>query len=143
VKAEQTYRLLQERAKNELLQQKLDILANEEARHGELLRRFSSRKCPPQSMSSLEVSIWPEVKVALAADSSVEDLFAQALENEKVFGDFYRAVNHLIKDPNLGHVFQYLSRRERTHYFIIKAELDLPKKFPDYYQPGGGFPFWR
>jgi len=143
VKAEQTYRLLKERAKNELLQQKLDFLVNEETRHGELWRRFYSRKYSQQSMSSLEVSFWPEVKVALAADSSVEDLFAQALENEKVFEDFYRAVNHLMKDPNLGHVFQYLSRGEGTHYFIIKAALDLPKKFPDSNQPGGGFPFWR
>lgn len=85
-------------------------------------------------MSSPEVSFWPEVKVALSPDSSVGDLFAQALENEKVFEDFYEAASRLMKDPNLSHIFQYLSRVERTHYFIIKAELDLLRKFPDYYQ---------
>lgn len=30
-------------------------------------------------------------------------------------------------------ILEYLSRVERSHYFLIKAEIDLLSRFPDYY----------
>jgi hypothetical protein len=30
-------------------------------------------------------------------------------------------------------MLEYLSRVERSHYFVIKSEIDLLSQFPDYY----------
>jgi len=134
VKAEQVYLFLKKKIKNKLLRRKLDFLGYEQARHAELLKRFFNQKYPQESMPSPKISFWPEGKVFLTKSSSIKDLFIQALENEKIFENFYLSVSRLMKSPPLRHVFKYLSRVERTHYFIIKTELDLLEKFPDYYQ---------
>ncbi len=65
--------------------------------------------------------------------SSVLDLFKAALGAEVVSEDFYREAGKSAEDPASRKILSYLSRVERSHRFMIRSEIDLLSKFPDYY----------
>jgi rubrerythrin len=65
--------------------------------------------------------------------ASVFDLFKIALEAEKESEDFYNRAQQRAEDKAPKKILEYLSRVERSHYFVIKSEIDLLEFFPDYY----------
>jgi rubrerythrin len=61
------------------------------------------------------------------------DIFKAAQKAERLSEDYYRDASQMVKDSQSRKILDYLSRVERSHYFMIKSEIDLLEKFPNYY----------
>ncbi len=119
--------------KNILLQQKLKFLVLEEKKHRRILERLHGQRFPDVPLRVPEKTIRPRPKAALGEKSSILELFQAALEAEKMAETFYRDAQKVIKDAASRKMLEYLSRVERSHFFLIKSEIDLLSRFPDYY----------
>jgi rubrerythrin len=124
---------LQGRVKNEVLLQKLKFLAHEEERHRAILERLFADRFPGQELKVPDRPDLPLKSVPVDEKSSVLDLFKLALQKEKQAEDFYKDSRKTMEDEQSRKILDYLSRVERSHYFMIKSEIDLLEKFPDYY----------
>jgi len=134
IDAADLYATLRSRVKNILLQQKLDFLVVEEKQHRKILERlfkdrFGDRTPSLPSESFLSKSVLPQ-----ADTPTVKELFDAALKAEKVSEDFYKNAAASAGEEASRRMLTYLSRVERSHYFMIKSEIDLLDKFPDYYK---------
>jgi rubrerythrin len=124
---------LQGRVKNEVLVQKLKFLAHEEERHRAMLERLFADRFPGQELKVPDRPDLPLRAVSIDEKSSVMDLFKLALRKEKQAEEFYRDSRKTMEDEQSRKILDYLSRVERSHYFMIKSEIGLLEKFPDYY----------
>ncbi len=126
------YRGLTGRVKNEALRGKLEFLANEEDRHKALLERLFQDKYPGQTMRVPETGP-PAKEIPSIETGSVIDLFTLAMGKEKEAEEFYQDAKARVEDPAAKRVLEYLSRVERSHYYMLKSEIDLLRIFPDSY----------
>jgi rubrerythrin len=133
MEAAKFYTGLLARVKNVLLQQKLEFLVLEEKKHRKILERLHAQRYPDRELKIPEKLVRPRPTATLDEKSSVLDLFRAALEAEKFAEDYYRDARRTVDDPNSRRILEYLSRVERSHYFLIKSEIDLLSRFPDYY----------
>jgi len=133
IDAASIYRRLQDRVKNEVLLEKLKFLNHEEEHHRAILERLFADRFPGQKLEVPERSGLPGKAIPIDETSSVLDLFKLALEKEKQAEDFYRDAQKVMEDEQTRRLLMYLSRVERSHYFMIKSEIGLLQKFPDYY----------
>jgi rubrerythrin len=133
IEAADIYTKLQERMKSTLLKEKLKFLISEEKKHRKILERVHSQRYPDQKLKIPEKSFFPPVEVPLNEKSSVLDLFKAALKAEKLFEDFYKEAAEKAEDESSQRILKYLSRVERSHFFMIRSEIDLLEKFPEYY----------
>ena len=113
------YTGLQARIKNILLIQKLKFLALEEEHHRKILERLLGQKYPDKPKDVPASSQMPPIAADLPAEPSVPELFEAAAGR--------------IEDEAGRRILGYLGRVERSHQAIIKSEIDLIAKFPDYY----------
>lgn len=126
------YRGLHGRVKNEVLKQKLDFLAKEEERHKLLIERLFKDKYPGQILKVPEPGR-PAKGDPAVEDMSVLDVFKLAMGKEKEAEEDYKNARTRIEDPSAKKVLDYLSRVERSHYYMLKSEIDLLQVFPDAY----------
>lgn len=133
IEAADVYLKLQGRVKSTLLKEKLKFLISEEKKHRKILERIYSQRYPDQKLNIPEKSFLPPLEMTFDEKSSVLDLFNVALEAEKLFEDFYREAAEKAEDESSQRILKYLSRVERSHFFMIKSEVDLLEKFPEYY----------
>jgi rubrerythrin len=134
IEATEAYSKLYEKVKNEILRMKLKFLISEEKKHRRILERLFSQRFPEEELKIAEKSFLPPIKVFLAKKLSVLDLFKLALKAEKMSEEFYREAGERAEDKESKRVLGYLVRVERSHYFIIKSEIDMLDRFPDYYK---------
>ena len=132
IEAADIYASLYRKVKNELLRKKLKFLVFEEKKHRATLERLFSQRFPEQELEILEKSFLPRVSVTLDEKSSVLDLFKAALSAEKMSEDFYAEAAGRAEEGSQK-ILKYLSRVERSHYFMIQSEIGLLENFPDYY----------
>jgi len=121
---------LRSRVKNEVLVQKLQFLANEEARHKAILERLFADRFPDQTLRVPAASPKP---VAVDDKTAVLDLFKLAMAKEKEAEEFYKEAKTAITDAPGRKILDYLGRVERSHYFMLKSEVALLEKFPEYF----------
>lgn len=133
VDAADFYSKLNKKVKNELLREKLKFLIYEEEKHRKTLERLFSQRFPDHVLEIPEKSLLPPLKASFNDKATVLDLFKAALQAEKASEDFYKQASERIKDTQSQKILKYLSRVERSHYFMINSEIDLLEKFPDYY----------
>lgn len=133
IEAASFYGRLLDRVKNVLLQQKLKFLVFEEKKHRKILEKLHTQRFPDIELKVPEKPVRPHPPVAVEERSSVLDLFKAALEAEKFAEEFYRDAKKVVEDGGSKKMLEYLSRVERGHYFLIRSEIDLLSKFPDYY----------
>jgi len=133
IDAASLYSHLQARVRNEVLLQKLKFLAREEERHQAVLKRLFSQRFPGHELKVPDRSPLQLKSVAIEESTSVLDLFKFALQKEKEAEEFYKESQRRMEDSGSQKLLGYLSRVERSHYFMIKSEIDLLEKFPDYY----------
>jgi rubrerythrin len=126
IEAADFYAGLLARIKNVLLQQKLKFLVLEEKKHRKILERLHTQRFPDVALKFPGKTIRPRPKAALDEKSSILELFQAALEAERAAETYY-------KDAGSRKMLEYLSRVERSHYFLVKSEIDLLARFPDYY----------
>jgi rubrerythrin len=127
------YHRLQERVKNVLLLQKLKFLAMEEEHHRKILEKLLGQRYSGETSDVPEKSLMPPIAASLGADPSVPDLFQAALKAEETAEAFYEEAGMLAGDEGSRRILAYLGRVERSHQAVIKSELDLIRRFPDYY----------
>jgi rubrerythrin len=121
------------KVKNILLQQKLKFLVLEEKKHRKILERLHAQRYPDRELKIPEKPVRPRPSVTVDGTSSVLDLFKAALEAEKFAEEFYRDARNTMADSGSRKILEYLSRVERSHFFMIRSEIDLLSRFPDYY----------
>ena len=127
------YRDLHDRVGNEVLKQKLDFLAKEEDRHKAILERLFRDHFPERKLVVPAESKRPKAKAALAEGAAVLDLFKLAMQKEKEAEEYYKDAKAAVDDAQSKKVLEYLRRVERSHYFMLRSEIELLEKFPDYY----------
>lgn len=121
------------RVKNALLQEKLKFLVLEETRHRLILERLFAERYPGRKLAVPGRGAGPKPAAQVDETSSVLDLFKAALEAEKAAETYYRDARTRMDDAGSRRILAYLSRVERSHYFMIRSEIDLLSRFPDYY----------
>jgi rubrerythrin len=127
------YTKLQERIKNAILLQKLKFLAMEEEHHRAIIERLADQRFRGKPTDPPPASLMPPITASLGPDPSVTELFQAALAAEVTAERFYEEAAAKSEDEMSRHMLTYLSRIERSHQAVIKAEVDLLEKFPDYY----------
>jgi rubrerythrin len=127
------YSRLNDRVKNKLLKRKLEFLIFEEKKHRQILERLFYQRFRDKKLKEPDKSLLPPPKDYLAEKASVLDLFKIALDAEKASEDFYNKAQQRAEDQATKKILEYLSRVERSHYFVIKSEIDLLEFFPSYY----------
>lgn len=133
IEAVNVYSRLHKKVKNELLKKKLKFLIYEEKKHRRILEKLYSQRFPSRELELPIKSFLPPVKLRLYSKTSILDMFKAALKAEKISEDFYKDAGSKSEHRETRKILKYLSRVERSHYFMIKSEIDLLDKFPDYY----------
>jgi rubrerythrin len=127
------YRGLWERVRNEALRQKLDFLAKEEDRHAAILDRLFRAHFPGRKLIVPAVARGPRKPAAVDESTAVLALFKLAMQKEKEAEEYYKGAKSQAEDAQAKRIFDYLSRVERSHYYMLKSEIDLLERFPEYY----------
>jgi len=133
IEAVDVYSKLHGQVKNELLKKKLKFLVFEEKKHRRILERLSGQRFPHRKLVLPERSFLPPVKLTLDSKTSILDIFKAALKAEKMSEDFYKEAADRADNKESRIILEYLARVERGHYFMIKSEIDMLEKYPDYY----------
>lgn len=126
------YTRLARRVKNDLLKEKFLVLAFEEKKHKETLANlFESlyRGEKLQLPERVDEKLLPAVH--LRPSSSLVDILYQAMEAEKSAQDFYLRLAKRVKPPQRK-ILAYLSKVERSHYFMLRSEYAMAQQFEDY-----------
>jgi rubrerythrin len=134
IDAEGFYTKLQARVQNVILIQKLKFLAFEEARHREMLTKLFGQRFAENSLEIPGVSPLPPIGSSLGPNPSVLDLFKAALNAEEISELFYEEAGRNAGDEGSRRILAYLSRVERSHAAMIRSEIDLLARYPDYYR---------
>ena len=127
------YTRLQAKIKNILLVQKLKFLALEEEHHKKILEKLLGQRYPDKPKDAPASSLMPPIGVGLPAEPGVAALFEAALQAEETAEAYYNEASQRVEDEASQRILAYLGRVERSHQAMIKAELDLLRRFPDYY----------
>ena len=131
--AAEIYRGLHGLVKNEALKQKLDFLAKEEDRHKAIIERLFRDHFPARKLVVPAQSARAKKAAAVNESTSVLELFKLAMTKEKEAEEYYRGAKTLAEDDQSKRILDYLSRTERSHYYMLRSEIDLLVRFPEYY----------
>lgn len=127
------YRSLGGRVKNALLVRKLEFLAYEEEQHRKILERLFAQRYAGQGPDVPERSPLPPIAAGLGDAPTVLELFRAALAAEELSEKVYGEAGEKAEDEGSRRILAYLSRVERSHAAMVRSEIDLLAKFPDYY----------
>lgn len=127
------YKKLGERVKNSLLVRKLAFLSFEEEQHRKILERLFAQRYAGMSLEVPERSPMPPIGAALGEAPSVLDLFKAAVAAEEISERIYGEAGEKAEDDGSRRILTYLGRVERSHAAMIRSEIDLLSRFPDYY----------
>jgi rubrerythrin len=127
------YTRLQAKIKNVLLIQKLKFLALEEEHHRKILEHVAGDRYRGRSTDVPPASLMPPIAASLGEDPPVLALFQAALKAEETAERFYVETGERAEDEGSRKLLAYLGRVERSHQAMLKSEIDLLEKFPDYY----------
>ena len=133
IEAANFYTRLLGQVRNIILQQKLKFLVLEEKKHRKILEKLYSQRFPGRELIIPDRAARSRPILTVDEKSTVLDLFRIALAAEKSAEEFYREARDAAEEQGSRKILDYLARVERSHYFLIKSEIDLLSKFPDYY----------
>lgn len=134
IDAADLYAALQRSVRSRLLGRKLEFLIFEEKKHRRILEKLYSQRFAGQTLSLPPTSFLPPALQVEPAALTVPQLFRTALQAEKYSEEFYRSGAKVMSDEAGRKMLEYLARVERSHYFLVKSEIDLLDKFPDSYK---------
>lgn len=126
------YARLARRVKNALLKEKFLVLAFEEKKHKEALENLFESLYHGEKIEApdaVDEKLLPVVH--LRPSSSLVDILDQAMEAEKSAQDFYLRLAKRVKPPKRK-ILEYLSKVERSHYFMLRSEYAMAQQFEDY-----------
>ncbi|MHB8056134.1 MAG: ferritin-like domain-containing protein [Candidatus Aminicenantales bacterium] len=133
IDAAEIYRGLLEKVKNEALRDKLNFLAREEDRHKGILERLFRDHFPDRTLIVPAAGGRPKKAIPIGEATAVQDLFQLAMAKEKEAEEYYGGAKALAEDAQSRRILDYLARAERSHYYMLRSEIDLLIRFPEYY----------
>ncbi|MHB8093901.1 MAG: ferritin-like domain-containing protein [Candidatus Aminicenantales bacterium] len=128
------YAGLQGRVQNTILVAKLKFLALEERHHRQILERLFADRFAGEKLDVPAHSPIPPIGEGLGDSPTVPDLFKAALRAEEISEEVYDEAGKRTEDAGNRKILSYLSRVERSHAAMIRSEIDLLDRYPDYYQ---------
>lgn len=131
------YRRLSARVKADLLRQKINFLVSEEKKHRQVLLRLSRQRFGRGPEPLPAKGITPGFTLSSWKNLTLLELFAIALKAERAAEAFYSEARKVVKDDLAGRILDYLRRVERSHAALILSEVDLLRRFPEYYDIAG------
>ncbi len=132
IESRKVYGNLAKRVKNALLKERLELLAKEEEKHENALRKIFSMNFgdeKPQMPEKIRVPL-PEVNISSENDP-ISLVLESAMEAEKASEEFYRSLAERF-EGDVYNMLIVLSEMEHTHYLIIETEYKNMKRFEDY-----------
>jgi len=134
IDADEFYTGLQGRVQNTILVAKLKFLALEERHHRRILERLFADRFAGEKLDVPEHSPIPPIGEGLGDSPTVPDLFKAALRAEEISEEVYAEAERRTGDAGSRKILSYLSRVERSHAAMIRSEIDLIDRYPDYYK---------
>ena len=136
VNAENIYKAMAERVRNELVKEKLLNLSNEEKKHENMLRSMYKQITNGQEpvLQSKGIS---EVEDFLKGNYTHEAALEMAIQSEEKAEKFYLDAAQNSEDPNGRFMFEYLANFERGHKVLLQNELDALKRNPHWFDDQG------
>jgi len=134
IQAVDAYSKIHRKVFNEILKMKLKFLISEEKKHRHILEQLFSQRFQKKELRIPDESFLPPVTFKKDQKLSVLDLFRLSLEAERKSEEFYKEAGEKAEDGESKRILGYLTRVEKSHYFMIRSEIDMLDKFPDYYK---------
>ncbi|GEM_PF-137256 len=132
INAAEIYKKMADKTKIVFLKDKLNFLANEESSHRNLLEKLFETKFShePQKLDGDMETPLPELTIT--DDMLISDMLTQAMEAEKKASDFYKNLKQNFEEEKEKSMARYLSHMEKSHYYLLKSELELFHNFELY-----------
>jgi len=136
INAQNIYRGMAERVKNDLVREKLEHLFQEEKKHEEILTQ-KYKEVMNGAEPVLQEQGRSEVEDLLEGDYSHEAALKLAIEAEEKAAQFYLEAARQSRDPNGRFMFEYLANFERGHKAILEDELQALQNNPHWFDVEG------
>ncbi len=130
VEASKAYKSFAERVKNPFLKSRLEALAKEEEKHGEMLESLYRKLFPGKEIKLPEkpdiMPEFPQLKIyyELGTTKDVRLILEQAMKAEKSAQEYYENIAKMVDDEYMRNVMRYMAKIEEEHYMILKREYE-------------------
>jgi rubrerythrin len=131
IDAQELYKELADKCKNEFFKDKLLNLHKEEKKHQAILENLHQ-----QLFSEVELKIPPTetIKKKIFGDfqnpESISDILRYAINLERKSREFYLDCAELVQDLSGKRMFRFLADMEFNHQMILTNELEMIEKYP-------------
>ncbi len=126
------YSKMAKRVLNPLLKEKFRILAFEENKHRDVLKKLHKVLHPEEKIKvpdKVDKALLPSV--IIKPSSTLVDILYQAMQAEKSAENFYANLSRRVQNPQQK-ILSYLSKVEHSHYKMLESEYTLAQNFEDY-----------
>lgn len=134
IEAANLYRHMAAQVVNLDLKERLGFLVREEERHRQILEAAYASRFPEVPLALPSQSVVPTVAAAVQEGAPVPELFRLAMEAERLAETFYAEQAGRVQEEGARASLMYLSKMERGHYELLRSELEMIQRFPEYYQ---------
>lgn len=131
------YNEMADRAQDELVARRFELLAAEEDRHRDLLVARWTELAPNVPLK-LPPSALPEGLATREKRSTrgLTEVLELAIEEERRSRDFYLSAARGTADLSGQAMFRFLADMEYAHWMTLAQERDLLARYPNYGRPG-------
>jgi rubrerythrin len=125
------YSKLAGRAKNFLLKDRLNFLAQEEEKHRSFFEMTFKERFPGKSIVLPKKNVVPLPELKIPDEKvPISIIFLSAMQAEKAAYDFYTGLsNRLAADKTIGREILYIAAMEMGHYRLLEIEKENAEKY--------------
>ena len=134
IEAAKLYRRIRGMVANRELKSRLSFLEKEEKSHRKLFEAAYARAYPEIDPKMSRKSFVPSVEDAIKSKMTIAELFGIAMDAEKMSEKFYADLSKSSLDIQAASMLSYLANVEHGHFELLRNELELLRRYPDYYQ---------
>jgi len=133
--ASEVYSDLALRVGNELLRQKIELLAKEELQHKRILEEMYKKQFTDVPLLLPPSQLPKEISCKTERDQlSVRDILSCAIEQERKSREFYLEAALKATDLTGKAMFNFLADWEFSHQMALSAEYEMVIRYPRYYE---------
>lgn len=134
IEAKEVYEKLSWKVRTAHTKGRLEMLAEQEAKHKETLEDIFKEKCPGKQARVPKKTPVPAPRIIVEDKSPfVSVVLEAAMKAEKAAKDFYDSMTHLFNDDNdIREIIESLANMEAGHYRFLEQEVERLKREEDY-----------
>lgn len=134
IDAQDLYKELADKCKNDLFKEKLLILHKEEKKHQVILENlhrqlFSEVELKIPATETIKKKVFGEIQ----RPEKISDILKYAIDLERKSREFYLDCADLVQDLSGKRMFRFLADMEFNHQMILANELEMIEKYPTYF----------